>query len=117
MNLFGWWNRDRPAFHDTAYKRAALPAWDERWHTLPVSTRKHLLENIKATKQHSRTRSGQPPVSAERFPADALAELVSAGFVTVRAPVGREKGRQVALVDEAVDFIQRMRGLRRYHLL
>jgi hypothetical protein len=115
--LSNWWDRDRPAFHDRAFRRAELPAWDARWHTLSAAARKGLLDNIKATRQHSRTRTSQPPVSADRFPAAALEELTAAGFVAAREPSGREKARQVALVNSAVDFMERMRALRRYHLL
>jgi hypothetical protein len=114
-----WWDRDRnrPAFHDRAFRRAELPAWDARWQTLSTAARKEFLQNLKTTRQYSRTRTSQPPVSAERFSAAALEELIAAGFVTVRDPIGREKARQAALVDGAVDFMDRLRALRRYHLL
>ncbi len=84
---------------------------------MSVAARKHFLDHIKTTRPNSRTRDGQPAISAERFSAAVLDELISAGFMTVREPSGREKARQVMLVEEAVDFADRLRALRRYHLL
>src|SRR6185437_5404283 len=117
MALFNWWNREQPTFHDRAFQRANLPLWDTRWQALSVAARKNFLDNIKATRTNTRNRMEQPPVSAERFLPAALDELVSAGFITVREPIGREKARQVTLVKDAVDFVERLRALRRYHLL
>ena len=117
MKIFNWWDKKSPAFHDAAYDRATLPVWDERWDKLSVAARKYLLTNVKSSPRRNR-HDEQPYAPAERF-ADAgvLDELKAQGFLTIREAIGREKGPQAALVNEAVDFLQRMRGLRRYHLL
>jgi hypothetical protein len=115
--LYNWWDRDRPAFHDRAFRRAELPAWDARWHTLSVAARKEFLANIKTSRPYNRFQTDQPPVSAERFSASVLEELIAAGFVSVRDPQYHEKSRQAALVAGAIDFTDRLRALRRYHVL
>lgn len=118
MKVFNWWDKKRPAFHDAAYERATLPAWDERWDKLSVAARKYLLMNVKSSPRSRNRELEQDYVPAQRF-ADAgvFDELKAQGFLKVREGIGHEKGPQAALVNEAVDFLQRMRGLRRYHLL
>jgi hypothetical protein len=112
-----WWDRKQPAFHDAAFQRAVLPIWDERWSRLSPAARQYLLTKVQATSRRNQRQTAQPFVSAQRFPADVLDELTAKGFVIVRPSSGREMGPQAALAEEAVDCLQRMRGLRRYHLL
>ncbi len=97
-----WDNRARPAFHDKAYRRAAVAAWDERWHALSLAARRAFLHEVELPYE----RDVAPlPALRERFPAAALQELVAAGFVSVR-----ESGRRPCVVraPEAVDFAIRL---------
>jgi hypothetical protein len=109
------WGQQRsslPNYYDKAYKRAELPAWDDRWHTLSLPARHHLLSDVKAAS--SQRTPKRPTVAASRFPAAVLDELCQAGFVQVQE-VGNRK--LVTLVDDAISFISRVRALGRYHLL
>jgi hypothetical protein len=116
MAFFNWWKQQPQAYHDKAFKRADLPAWDARWHKLSVQARYHLLHTVKANKAH-RHNTRHLEVSADRFPPHVLNELVEAGFVTVQSAAAGRRGRQATLVNNSLDFVVRLRALRRYHLL
>src|SRR5262249_16650043 len=109
------WGRRQPAYHDKVFERATLPAWDARWQELSPAARTHFLNTLKVPAPN---RASSPPgVPADRFPAAVLNELTEAGFV-VKQPSGiRASREQVAIAERAVGFGNRMRGLRRYHLL
>jgi hypothetical protein len=110
--IYNWWDREKVAFHDKAYKRGMLPDWDARWHRLSAAARRHFLRDVKGV---GRTRVDHPPETpAERFPVEVLEELTGAGLVKVAESRGRSK---VAVAREAVDFHNRLRALERYRLL
>src|SRR5262245_37211265 len=101
MKLFSWWNRDRTAFRDAAYPRAAQPALDERCDTLPVAAHNHPLTNVHPSKRRNHPPTDQPSVPAARFAAaGVLDELTSTGFISVRESRGYEKGPQATLADD-----------------
>ena len=110
--IYNWWDREKVAFHDKAYKRGVLPDWDARWHSLSADARRHFLRDVKGV---GRMRAEHPPETpAERFPAEVLEELTGAGFVKLSEVRGRQK---VAMARDAVDSHNRLRALDRYRLL
>ena len=100
--------------HDKAWKRSKATAWDEKWNALSTRARSVYLNQMKApNREGSFTHLSTP---AEKLPAEAVGELVAAGFVKVEAGFGK-RGAKVHPLSDAFDFSSRLRSLQRYHLL
>src|SRR5262245_49045214 len=95
------WSTATVPFHDKAFRRALLPAWDERWHRLSRPARALLLA---ASEGLSVYRDSQGVVA--RGPREPLEELAREGFV--RPP----EGGTAALREDARDFCLRLALLR-----
>src|SRR5262249_28427291 len=107
--------RENRAFYEKAYRWEQMPQWEERWLKLSVPARFHFLTNVKAAK-----RAGSqitPSTDSGLFPPEVLEELTAAGFVQVPAPAKAGLSRRVLAVDGVLDFANRLRCLRRFHLL
>ncbi len=117
MSIYGsyWQNpRDPRAEHEKAWRRSKAAPWDTKWHALPHPARLAYLTQVKGAAKEGSQNQLTTPVDA--VPAEALAELVAAGFVRVQPGSGKRVGR---IVPEAAthDFSTRIRSLHRYHLL
>src|SRR5262245_47801385 len=66
------------AFHDKAWRRADVAAWDARWHHLSPAARRFVLDALKTGPYHGGDRPVNPPTAADGA---TLAELVREGFV------------------------------------
>jgi hypothetical protein len=114
FNQFWQKPRDAGAEHDKAWKRTRALAWDEKWHALSRQARDAYLNQIKPpTKEGSYTQSS---TMVEKVPAEALNELVAAGFVRVDPARGRRSAKVIPL-STAFDFSSRLRSIHRYNLL
>ena len=56
---------ERGAFHDKAWKRDELVAWDEHWAGLSAAARRHFVEDVKAAVR----KESQPPTTPANKPA------------------------------------------------
>jgi Helicase conserved C-terminal domain len=100
--------------HEKAWRRSKAVAWDEKWQGLSGQARFAYLNQIKApTKEGSYTLSSTP---ANRVAAEAVAELVAAGFVRVEEARGGRVAKIFPL-STAFDFSSRLRSIHRYNLL
>jgi hypothetical protein len=105
------------AFFEKAYRRAPLAEWDDRWHALSPEARLAYLDHVKGPVRGQGPKPVQPSVSADKFPPGVLPRLLKAGFVRVEPPGKSGGAERVFAVEPSVDFTNRLRGLRRYHLL
>src|SRR5262245_47099240 len=69
-----------PQWHDRAWARAKMAAWDERFAALSPAARRLFVEDIRAA---ARPDSVPPKTPAGKLPAAPLAELAEAGLVEV----------------------------------
>jgi Helicase conserved C-terminal domain len=113
---YGSWGRpreyDNRAFHEKGFRRRDLAEWDARWHQLSPAARLAFLDQVKGPVR-SYTNAPQPSVGADRFDAEALKELVDAGFVVV-GPGKKSGPDRVSAVAGCYDFAARARVLRRH---
>lgn len=95
------------AFHDKAWRRADMAAWDARWHRLSSVARRFALDGLKTGPYHGGDRPVNPPTATDGA---TFAELLRESFV-----VRHLDGYLIA--ENAVGFVNRARSLRRYALL
>jgi hypothetical protein len=107
-------SREHRAFYEKAWRRSELSPWDAKWHALSVPARFHFVNQVKFSLTPDNP--NPPTANTDDFPPEVLKELTTAGFITVRT-VGRSPSPRVVLLDSAIDFAARVRGLKRYHLL
>lgn len=114
----GEWDKSRRdhGFHEKAWFRKNLPAWDAKWQALSPRARLAFLNEVKGPSK-SKEYSVSPSVSAEKIAPQVLKELTAAGFVTVQPSRRKKEGDRVFAADGIYDFAVRVRSLRRYHLL
>src|SRR3954451_10789872 len=92
------------AFHDKAWRRAEMAAWDARWHRLSPAARRFVLDALRTGPYHGGDRPVNRPSALD---GPAVAELVREAFL------GRHlDGYLVA--ESAVGFVNRARSLRRH---
>jgi len=106
--LYG--RREEKAFHDKAWKRADMAAWDERWAGLSLAARRRFVEDVKPGMQGRRA----PGTPASRFSAAVLEEMTAAGLIEIDRRWGKP---EVVVSDAARGFASRLRALNRYRLL
>lgn len=109
--------REPRAYHERAYRRGPLAAWDARWHGLSAQARFFFLDVVKAPVKRQAAHSLPPSVSTEKFPPHILKELAAAGFVEVQAARSKAYTDRVIAGAGLHDFTSRIRTLRRLHLL
>jgi hypothetical protein len=98
---------ERAPFHDRAYRRAAVAAWDRRWHALSPAAHRSFLDHFKVS-----VFDAPPPAVPRRLlPPEALAELTTAGLVAEQA------NGQVGLAPGAGDFAARVQVAATHDLL
>jgi hypothetical protein len=102
---------ERLPFHDKAWTRADLAAWDERWHRLSVLARKQFLNNVKAA---ASPQSVRPLNHASSFDPALVQEWRQACLVRDEE---RPRVSGFYVPSEALGFVSRLRALRRYSLL
>jgi hypothetical protein len=104
-------------FHEKAFRRRDLPAWDARWHKLTPQARSHFLSSAKFPSRDWTGRPAPPRVPPDQLPPGELKELVEAGFVVAEAAQSRGSSYRAVIRDEASNFATRVRMLRQRHLL
>ena len=116
MSYYGYWQntRDPRDEHEKAWRRSQATSWDEKWQALSNRARFAYLTQIKSPSKEGSY--AQPSTPADKVPAEALEELIAAGFVKVDPGTGKKPGRALSL-SAAYDFSSRVRSLQRYHLL
>jgi hypothetical protein len=112
MHFNLWKKEERRPYHEKGWRRQDLATWDAKWHRLAAGARLAYLAEIKTGKPGARMRAS---VNPDQFPPPHLKALTEAGFVEVRQE-GRGEPRVFA-VDDALEFTNRVRNLRRFHLL
>jgi hypothetical protein len=103
---------DEPPFHDKAWKRSDMAAWDERWSRLSVPARRRYLDHVKAAAY--RQSAGRPFNKSGSFEPSILQEWRQAGLIRDE---NKPRSEGFVVTDEAIGFTARLRALRRYHLL
>lgn len=114
--IYRSWGRTQPHrdFHEKAWLRKNLTAWEERWNQLTLEARGGFLTTVKF---NARKGAHNPPsVPADVLPSGIVKELVDAGFAELRPP-SPARFQRIFVGDEVLDFVNRARLLRRYHLL
>jgi hypothetical protein len=101
---------EKSAFHDKAWKRADLAAWDERWPRLSVSARRYLLDSVRSPTLTNTWVLN--PVAG--VPGPIFSELQAAGVISLQ-----EAGQpgHFVVAARAVGWLARLRALRRFCLL
>src|SRR4051812_11344059 len=118
---FNLWGSPRAvedrAFHEKAFRREGLAAWDARWHALSPRARGAYLYEIKGATlgaQQGRTRASVP---VSTLAPDVVRELVEAGLVELGSATLLGPRDQVLPVKAAADFATRLRTVDKYRLL
>src|SRR5262245_55181058 len=101
------------AWHDRAWKRGEMAAWDERFAGVSPAARRLLVEDIRAA---ARPESPPAKTPAAKLPAGPLEELARAGFVEVSTSGAKGVG-QVIVPPAVYGFAARLRAMKRYRLL
>jgi hypothetical protein len=106
--------RESRAVTDKAWNRSKSIAWDDKWYALGIPARRAYLTQIKApTRQGSMSQQG---TLVDKVPAEAVKQLLDAGFIKVEEGIGKRSAKIVPL-STAYDFSARLRGMHRYGLL
>src|SRR5438270_9641969 len=118
---FNLWGSPRAteerAFHEKAFRRKGLPAWDAKWHALSPKARDAYLYEVKGATvgaQQGRTRASVPV--AQLAPV-VVRELVEAGLVELGSATLLGPKDQVLPVKGAADFATRLRTMDKFRLL
>ncbi len=106
--------KESRAEHEKAWLRTKSIAWDAKWHGLSVAARRVYLLEMKAPSKEGS--ASQQATLAEKLPAEAVEELVAAGFTKVE-PARANRSGKVIPVQEAFNFSTRLREIHRAHLL
>lgn len=94
-------------FHDKVWRRADMPLWDTRWHSLSLPARRFLIDTVKTGPYH---RPERPVNSMSSVARDVFDQLLREKFIQTQ-----DSGFVVA--EGAAAFLNRVRSLRRLALL
>ena len=109
--------RESGEFHERAFRRADLAAWDAKWHTLTPQARSIFVDTLKGPARNQADHAPTYSVAKDRLPPDALDELIAAGFVKLLPARSRNSAERVFAPAILYDFAARVRMLARLHLL
>jgi hypothetical protein len=108
---------ERRAFHEKAFRREGLAAWDARWHALSLRARDAYLYEVKGATHGARQSGTRASVPVRALAPDVVRELVEAGLVELGSATLLGPRDQLLPVKAAADFATRLRTVDKYRLL